>query len=331
MTDIRKVYSGKIVMITGGLGMIGSTIAHKLVDLGACVTVVDSCIDPYGANMFNIHDIKDSIRINITDIRDKDAMKFLVKGKEIIFNLAGQVSHNDSMDNPFLDVDINYLGHLNILENMKRYNPEAVVLHAGSRLQYGSIRNIPVKEEHPLKPRTPYALNKTAAENMYLFYYEMHHIPCVIFRIANPYGTRSQMKHNKYSMINWFLRQAMEGKTISIFGDGRQIRDYIYVDDLADAFILSAVTAECHGDVFNIGSGCGTIFKEMVELILATVGSGNVEYIPWPENYHNVETGDYIADISKIRAAMNWQPHTTLEMGIAKLYPYYKEYREKYW
>lgn len=329
--DFKKRFSGKRVMVTGGLGMIGSTLSHKLFEAGALITIVDACIEPFAANTFNIREIKDSIQINIADIRDKESMKQLVKDKDIIFSLAGQVSHNDSLDNPFLDADINYFGHLNILENVRKYNPNAVILHAGSRLQFGKIERTPVAEDHPLRPKTPYALNKTAAENMYLFYHEVYKIPCIMFRISNPYGPRSQMKHNKYSMVNWFLRQAMEDKPIKIFGSGEQIRDYIYIDDLANAFLLAATTPTCYGEVFNVGSGVGTKFKDMVETIVKIVGKGNVEYVPWPENYINVETGDYVTDIKKIKKFTGWQPKIDFSVGIEQTYKYYKKNRSFYW
>jgi UDP-glucose 4-epimerase len=324
-------YAGRQVLITGGLGMIGSTIARKLVNWGADVTIVDSCVEPYGANLFNIQDIRDRAELNISDIRDKESIKILVRNKDVVFNLAGQVSHNDSMENPFLDAEINYIGHLNVLEGLRKYNRDAVVVHAGSRLQFGRNEYIPVDEKHPLRPRTPYALNKTAAENSYLFYNDIHGIRCVLFRIANPYGPRSQMKHCKYSMINWFIRQAIEGNTIKIFGDGEQLRDYIYVDDLAEAFIDAAANQKCHGEVFNIGSGVGTKFKDMVETIIATVGSGASEYIPWPADYINVETGDYITNIGKLSKAIDWKPKMDLAAGILETYAFYQKYRQQYW
>jgi UDP-glucose 4-epimerase len=327
----EKTYAGREVLITGGLGMIGSTIARKLVERGARVTIMDSCVEPYGANLFNLEGIRDRVVLNISDIRDKESVKILVRNKDIIFNLAGQVSHNDSMENPFLDADINYIGHLNVLESLRKYNRDAVIVHAGSRLQFGRNESVPVDENHPLRPRTPYALNKTAAENSYLYYHDIHGIPCVLFRIANPYGPRSQMKHCKYSMINWFIRLAMEGNTIKIFGDGEQLRDYIYVDDLADAFIAAAANQKCHGEIFNIGSGVGTKFKDMVESILATVGSGKSEYVPWPANYINVETGDYITDIRKLSAAIDWKPGTDLATGIRETYAYCQKNKQHYW
>ena len=326
-TDLR----GKRVLITGGLGMIGSTIAIKLVQLGADVTVVDACIEPYGANLFNLEPVKDSVRVNINDIRDREAMKCLVRDRDIVFNLAGQVSHNDSMDDPHLDADINYIGHLSVLECVRRHNPDAVVLHAGSRLQYGRIESNPVAEDHPLRPRTPYALNKTAAECMYRFFHEIHGLRTVMLRIANPYGPRSQMKHSKYSMVNWFVRLAMDGETIRVFGDGSQMRDYVYVDDVADAFIRAAAGGRCVGQVLNIGSGQATRFRDMVEAVVETVGQGGIEHVPWPADYVNVETGDYVADTSKLARATGWRPTVGLPEGIARTVDYYREHRGRYW
>jgi len=331
MKDLGDKVSGKKVMITGGLGMIGSTIACKLAGAGAEVTLVDACIEPYGANFFNIEAAKDKVRVNIADIRDKEAVKALVKGKDIIFNLAGQVSHNESMQNPFLDAEINYIGHLNVLECVRRFNPGAVVLHAGSRLQFGMTERTPVDESHPMRPRTPYALNKAAAENMYLFYNQVHRVPCVAFRISNPYGPRSQMKHSMYSMVNWFIRQAMEDKPLRVFGDGRQLRDYIYVEDLADAFILAAVTEKCRGEVFNVGSGQGVSFGGMVETILRAVKRGRIEYVPWPEDYINVETGDYVSDNRKINSFTGWNPEVDFETGVNMTVEYYRRHQPHYW
>lgn len=326
-----KVFFNKNVMISGGLGMIGSTIARKLVPLGARVTLVDAFIEPYGANDFNIEDIRSQVQISVTDIRDREAIRHLVKGQDIIFNLAGQVSHNESLNNPFLDADINYIGHLNVLECVRRNAPDAVVLFAGSRLQFGRIEGNPVDESHPLRPRTPYALNKTAAENMYLFYNQIHQLRCVVFRIANPYGPRSQMKHSKYSIVNWIIRQAMENQVIKVFGDGLQLRDYIYVEDLAEAFIRASVSARCMGKVFNVGSGVGTRFRDMVETIMHIAKGGTVEFVPWPKDYINVETGDYVTDITSIRDAIGWKPATDFPTGLELTCEYYRKSKHHYW
>lgn len=332
--NIMKVYKkqllGKRVLITGGLGMIGSTLAHKLVGCGAHVVIVDAHIEPYGANLFNIKGIETDVDVNITDIRDKEAMKILVKDKDLIFNFAGQVSHNDSLENPFLDADINYIAHLNVLECVRRFNPQAKILFSGSRLQFGKIAHVPVDETHPLNPETPYAFNKTAAEMMYNYYFRMYGICSVVFRIANPYGTRCQMKHSKYALVNYFIHQAMEDKEITIYGDGEQIRDYIYVDDLVDAFICAASSDKADGEVFNVGSGVGIKFKDMVQLIIDVIKKGKVKHVPWPENYMNVETGDYVTDIGKICNILGWNPRVALREGIAKTHEYYRKYSKHY-
>ncbi len=331
MRDASRTIKGCRALITGGLGMIGSSIAIKLVEQGAEVTLVDGCISPYGANEFNIEPIRDDVRVNMADIRDREAMKCLVRNQDVIFNLAGQVSHNDSMNDPNLDADINYIGHLNVLECVLRHNPDAVIMHAGSRLQYGQIESIPVAEDHPQRPRTPYALNKSAAENMYRFYHYMHGTRTIAFRIANPYGPRGQMAHSKYCMVNWFIRQAMDDGDIRIFGDGQQVRDYIFVDDLADAFIAAAFTDACVGEVFNVGSGSPTRFVEMVETVVDVVGSGQVQYIPWPEDYVNVETGDYVTDTGKLNGLTGWSAHIGFEEGVRQTVAYYKEHHRHYW
>lgn len=319
------------VLITGGLGMIGSTIARKYVQRGADVMILDGLLEPFGGNFFNIRDIKDYVRLNIADIRDRECMKWIVRDKDIIFNLAGQVAHNDSISDPFRDAYINYIGHLNVLECVRLYNRSAIIVHPGSRMQYGLIKSNPVGEDHPLRPRSPYALNKCAAENMYCYYHNIYSINCILFRIANPYGPRSQMKHSKYSIVNWFIRQAMEGKSIPIFGDGLQVRDYIYVEDLADAMIAAVSNRCCFGQIYNVGSGVGTKMLDMAKMVVDIVEKGSVENVPWPESYINIETGDFIANTNKIKCDTGWEPRTSLDLGVQQTYLYYKENKEHYW
>jgi len=324
-------YKGKNILITGGLGMLGSSIANKLVPLGANVTLLDTFIETYGAKQFNIKDIERFVEVNVCDIRDVPAIDHIVKGKDVIFNLAGQVSHNDSITDPYLDAQINYIGHLNVLEACKRFNPGAVLVFPGSRLQYGKVDSVPVKEDFPLRPKTPYAVNKTSSENLYMFYFRTYGIPVVLFRLTNPYGPRCQMKHSKYGIVNWFIRQALDAKEITVFGDGNQIRDYVYVEDVADAFIRSALDRKAYGEVFNIGGGKGTKFREMAETVVDVVGKGNIKTVEWPDNYINVETGDFIADISKISDTIKWKPKVPLRKGIEKTCAYYEKYRKHYW
>ena len=323
-------YKSKKILITGGLGMIGSSIARKLVELGAIVTIADAMIDRFGANNFNIRKIKNKVKVYIADIRDRKTMTSLIEDIDIIFNLAGQVSHNDSISDPYYDTELNYLGHLNILEIVREINPEIKLIYSGSRMQYGRVDKIPVPEDHPLRPLSPYALNKTAAENLYLFYYRLYGIPVVCFRITNPYGPGGQVKHSKYGIVNSFIRQALENKEITIFGDGNQIRDYIFIEDLANALIMSGVEIGTEGEVFNIGSGSGKSFLEMAETILEIIGSGRISRIPWPENYINIETGDFVADISKIKEVLSWSPEFSFRDGIKATFEYYKKYIKYY-
>lgn len=328
--DLKNLH-GKRALITGGLGMIGSNLAIRLVDLGAKVSILDANLEPYGANQFNIAEIAHEVETICGDIRDLALVIHYIRGKDLIYNLAGQVSHNDSLVDPFLDVSINYIGHLNVAEAVRKYNPEAKIIYSGSRLQFGRINRNPVDESHPQRPLTPYALHKFAAEKMYTYYYDIHGIRSICFRIANPYGPRGQMKHSKYTIINWFIRQAMDDQIITVFGDGDQIRDYIYISDLVEALVRAGAAEHIEHEIYNVGSGIGTPFVDMVHRIVEIVGSGRVEHVEWPSNYVNVETGDYVTDISKIRGHLDWEPHVPLEEGIHRTWQFYQENRVHYW
>ena len=331
MNKIPEKYNGKKVVITGGLGMIGSTLAHKLVDFGANVTIIDNYLEPYGANDANIAGIENKVKINIANICDKSSMKKLLQNKEIVFSLAGQVGHNISMKNPELDMELNCLGQLNTLQACSEGSKDAKILFAGSRFQFGHIYKNPVNEDHPTAPLSIYAIHKLTGENYYQAFNKHYGMDTVVFRIANPYGPRSQMKHHHYSMVNWFLRQAMEEKDITVFGDGKQLRDYIYVDDLANAFLKAGVSEKSKGQIYNVGSGTGTKFIDMVHKIVKIVGKGKVISIPWPEEYEKVETGDYVTDIKKIQEHLNWFPEISFEEGLERTFKYYKEKRDLYW
>ncbi len=320
----------KKFLINGGLGMIGSTIAKILVEANAEVTIVDAMVEPFGANLFNIDQIKDKVSLHLFDIKDTEKMKREVEGKDVILNLAGQIAHNDSILNPLYDAKMNYLYQLNVVECVRQVNPNAKIIFSGSRLQFGKISSIPVDENHISKPETPYAFHKQATENMYQFYNHQYNLDTVVFRIANPFGPRGQIKHPKYTIINYFIGQALKGKTISVFGNGNQLRDYIFVEDLANAFIAASVTAKSKGQIFNIGSGKGTSFLNMVKIIIKSVGNGSFQNIPWPEDYINVETGDYITNIDKAKEILNWIPITDFEKGVSETVKFYSKHFSEY-
>src|SRR3954447_7743236 len=239
-------YGGSRALVTGGLGFIGSHLSKALVELGAQVTIVDSLIPEYGGNLYNVRDIADRVRINLSDIRDPWSIRARVPGQDYIFNLAGQVSHIDSMEDPETDLDINGKAQLSLLEACRRVNPEAGVVFAASRQQYGRPQFVPVTEEHPLVPVDVNGINLIAGEGYHLLYNDVYGIRAVSLRLTNTYGPHLLMKHGRQGFITTFIRLALEGKDISVFGDGSQLRDFTYVSDAVDAFLASAVPSDAH-------------------------------------------------------------------------------------
>jgi UDP-glucose 4-epimerase len=322
---------GARILITGGAGMIGSTIAHLAVAQGAQVTILDALLPLYGGNMLNLHGILDKVRFLQGDIRDLALMQRVVPGFDFIFSLAGQVSYVDSNTDPLLDLDINCKGHLQLLEACRRENPKARLLFASSRFVYGRIEANPVDEQHPFNCLSIYGIHKLAGEKYYRFYHEAHGLETVSVRIANPYGPRQQMKHSKYGIVNWFIRLALEGRPLTVFGDGQQRRDYIFNTDLAAACLALILIPETAGQVYNVGSGTGVPFIDMARLVAAAVPGTELRQVEWPQDRYFVETGDYISDISLITAVSSWRPQTTLQDGIARTVAYYREHRQAYW
>jgi UDP-glucose 4-epimerase len=325
-----KSMQDKKVLVTGGAGFIGSNLVLALVRRGAQVTALDSLLPLYGGNKFNLEPVKGQIEFIEGDIRDEEVARKAVQDKDIIYNLAAQVSYIDSKDEPFLDLEINGRGHLMVLEAARELAPDAKILFSSSRLVYGKILTTPVKEDHPTNPLSIYGIHKLLGEKYYRYYADTFDLHTVSVRVPNPYGPRQQMKHNKYSIVGWFVRQAMENKKITIFGDGAQERDYLYIDDIVDAFLRLTDLGE-KGEVYNIGTDERIRFVDMVDTVLAEVGSGEKEHVPWPETYEKNETGNYIADTSKLEKLTGWQAQVSLREGIRKMVEYYRLNREHYW
>ncbi|MEX1997157.1 MAG: GDP-mannose 4,6-dehydratase [Candidatus Andersenbacteria bacterium] len=328
--DIRAVFVGKKVLITGGLGFIGSNLAHALVDLGAQVTLLDALLPLYGGNQFNVEEIAHRVTIIEGDIRDEALVKKTAKGQDVIYHLAAQVSYIDSKDQPFLDLDINGRGHLNVLEAVRTEAPQARVLFSSSRMVYGKILHIPVREDHPTEPLSLYGIHKLLGEKYGRYFADTFGIHTTAVRIPNPYGPRQQMKHSKYSIVGWFVREAMTGNSITIFGEGEQERDYLYIDDIVEAFLRLTVRGGA-GEVYNIGTHERVRFVDMVEAVLRAVGSGQAKHVPWPEHYEKNETGNYIADTTKIFELTGWQPRVSLQAGIKEMVAYYRQHHQHYW
>ncbi len=322
---------GKRCLITGGLGFIGSNLAHSLVAIGAEVSIADACIDPYGWNFANIREIKDRVSFTKADIRDEKAMAAAVKGQDFIFNCAAQVSHIDSMTDPFLDVDINCRGNLVLLEACRRHADKAKIVYAGTRGQMGSLHYSPADEEHPDNPTDIYGANKWAAEKYHLVYNSAYGIRATSLRINNTYGERNQMRHAKYGIMNWFIRLALEGKEIQVFGDGSQTRDYNYITDVVDAMILAAQSEKSNGKYYLLGSGNEIKFMDMVKSVIKAAGSGSYKLVPWPADRKAIEIGNFFVTYEKIRDELGWEPKTSLDEGLRKTIAFYRERKKEYW
>jgi UDP-glucose 4-epimerase len=328
--EYRAFYRDRRVMITGGLGFIGSNLAHQLVALGARVLVIDSLISEYGGNLFNIRGIEDRVRVNIADVREQSTMNYLVRDHDVIFNLAGQVSHIDSMENPYTDLEINCRAQLSILEACRRYNPTVKVVFAGTRQVYGRPQALPVTEAHLVRPTDVNGINKAAGEYYHLVYHNVFGVRTCSLRLTNVYGPRQLLKHDRQGFIGWFIRQVLEDREILIYGDGAQIRDFVYVDDAADAFLRAGASEAPNGQVFNVGGLEPTTHRALVHLLISVAGSGRYRFVEWPAEKKAIDIGDFYADSTLIRRTLGWQPVTPLRDGFTRTIEFYRAHMEHY-
>jgi UDP-glucose 4-epimerase len=328
--DYQAFYRRRRVMITGGLGFIGSNLARALVELGAEVLIVDSLIPDSGANFFNIDGIADRVTVNVADVRQQSTLNHLVRHREVIFNLAGQVSHIDSMRDPYTDLEINCRSQLCLLEACRNFNPGVKVVFAGTRQVYGKPDSLPVTEDHLVRPTDVNGINKAAGENYHLVYNNVFGIGACSLRLTNVYGPRQLIKHNRQGFIGWFIRLALENREIQVYGDGSQVRDFVFADDAADAFLRAGASDVCNGEVFNIGGLEPIAHRNLVTLLIDVAGSGTVRYISWPPDKKVIDIGSYYADSSKFRAAVGWEPRVPLREGLTRTLRYYREYLEHY-
>jgi len=328
---MKRLFEKANVLITGGLGFIGSNLAIRLVELGARVTLVDNMLPRQGGNLFNINPVKDRVHINFSDIRNELSMNYLVREKDYIFHLAGQVNHVDSMRDPLKDLDINCRGTLVLLEACQHMNPDTRIIFAGTRGEYGKSVRLPVDEEHPTNPVGVYAVTNLTAEKMVLVYHRVKGLNGVCLRITNTYGPRHQMMHDEYGVLNWFIRKALDNDTIPVFGDGTILRDFLFIDDLVEALLKTAATSGAYGDIYNVGSGKGVSFQELAETIEVLAGRGNVHHTPFTQERKEVEPGDYIANIGKLSKTTGWTPTVSLREGITRTLDYYRKYGAHYW
>ena len=331
MHDYTDTFSGASVLITGGLGFIGSTLARRLVGLGARVTLVDSLIPEYGGTLHNIAGIEPDVRVNIADVRDEYSMNYLVQGQHYLFNLAGQSSHLDSMRDPYTDLEINCRAQLSILEACRKHNPKLKVVYTSTRQIYGKPDYLPVDERHLMHPTDVNGVNKMAGEWYHLVYNNVYGIRACTLRLTNTIGPRMRVKDARQTFLGIWLKLLIDGAAFQIYGDGRQIRDFNYVDDVVEALLLCAANSAADGQVFNLGGDEAINFLNLAALLVELNGGGTYDVIPYPADRKPIDIGDYYGDFRLIQGRLGWRPRVSLRDGLARTLAFYRENREYYW
>jgi UDP-glucose 4-epimerase len=325
----QATFTGKRVLITGGLGFIGSNLAHRLLDLGASVTTVDSLVPEYGGNLFNIADIERRLRVNISDVRDEHSMRYLIQGQDYLFNLAGQTSHMDSMQDPYTDLEINCRSQLSILEACRHYNKDIKIVFASTRQIYGKPDYVPVDEKHLLRPVDVNGINKMAGEWYHILYNNVYGIRACALRLTNTIGPRMRIKDARQTFLGIWIKLLLEGKVFEVWG-GEQLRDFTYVDDAVAAFLLAAASENANGQVFNLGCERVINLKDLADLLIEVNGGGRYELHPFPSDRKRIDIGDYFADFSRIRSVLKWEPRVPLRDALARTVTFYRDNLRQY-
>lgn len=330
--DYAGKFTGKRVLITGGLGFIGSHLAHRLVDLGAEVLLVDSLIPDYGGNLFNIAEIEHRVRVNIADVRDRHGMNCLVQHQDYLFNLAGQVSHLDSMVDPFTDLEINCRSQISILEACRQFNPEAKIVFASTRQIYGKPQYLPVDEKHPLAPTDINGVNKVAGEWYHMVYHRVYGLRTVSLRMTNTYGPHMRVKDARQTFLGWWIHQIVDNKALQIFGDGKQIRDFNYVSDVVEALLLAGAAPQAEGEIYNLGSDEPVSLLKLAEMLREINPEAEpFAIVPFPPEKKRIDIGDYHGDFTKMTEQLGWKPEVSLREGLMRTVAFYRANKAHYW
>lgn len=322
-------FAGKHILITGGLGFIGSNLARPLVAAGAHVTLVDSLIPQYGGNLFSVDGIQDSLQINIADVRDPHSMAYLVQKQDYLFNLAGQTSHMDSMADPHSDLEINCRAQLSILEACHKHNPNIKIVFASTRQIYGKPDYLPVDEAHPVRPVDVNGINKMAGERYHILYNNIYGIRACALRLTNTYGPRMRIKDARQTFLGVWIRRLVEGQTFEVWG-GEQLRDFTYIDDAVSALLVAAARDDANGRVFNLGGFRYLSLKELADLVVKVNGAGEYAIRSFPADRKQIDIGDYYADFSSIKETLGWEPRVSEEEGLAATLEFYHQHLAKY-
>jgi UDP-glucose 4-epimerase len=323
------VFTDRRVLITGGLGFIGSNLARRLTSIGARVTMVDSLIPEYGGNLFNIAGIEPLVQVNVSDVRDAYSMSYLVQGQDYLFNLAGQTSHMDSMCDPNTDLEINCRAQLSILEACRKYNPSIKVVFASTRQLYGKPDYLPVDEKHLGRPVDVNGINKMAGEGYHILYNNVYGVRACALRLTNTYGPGMRVKDARQTFLGLWVRALVEGESFEVW-EGHQLRDFTYVDDAVNAFLLAATSEAANGEIFNLGGDCVISLHGLADLLVEINGSGEFVRRSYPPDRKRIDIGDYYADFSRIRSMLGWRPATSLREGLSHTLDFYREHLPKY-
>ena len=328
--ELRASFDGRRVLVTGGLGFIGSNLARRLVGYGSDVTVIDALVPGYGGNLFNVDDLRERIHLIVDDVCDAAAIEACVEGRDFVFNLVGQVSHTDSMSQPDVDLENNCRAPLAVLEACRRTNRTAHVVYSSTRQIYGRPERIPVDETHPCRPVDVNGIHKWAAEQYHRLYDEVYGIASVVLRLSNTFGPGVLVKHPRQGFIGWFLRKVVEGGEIELMGDGTQLRDMNYVDDVVDALLLAAVTPEARGQTYNLGAPAAVSLGDLARRMVEIAGKGSIRSVPFPPERKRIDVGSVTIDWSRIRAELGWSPRVEVDEGLARSIRYYERHLGRY-
>ncbi len=323
MSTLKSYYAEKKVLITGGAGFIGSNLAGRLADLGSHVLLVDSLIPEYGGNLANIRGIEDRVKLNISDVRDEHSLRYLVKDQDILFNLAGQTSHLDSMQRPNDDLEINSRAQLSILETCRHHNPGIRIVFASTRQLYGRPDYLPVDEKHPLRPVDVNGINKLAGEFYHLLYQQVYGIPTCVLRLTNTYGPRMRIRDARQTFLGIWIRHALQGEPFEVWG-GEQLRDLNYIDDVVAALLLTGERPEAIGQVFNLGDTEVISLRRLAEILAEIVPAAHFNIREYPAERKKIDIGDFYSDFSKIKNLLGWEPTVSLTEGLRRTLDYYR-------
>jgi len=322
-------FRGKRILITGGLGFIGSNIAHRLVELGASVLLLDSLKPEYGGNLYNIAGIENLVRVNISDVRDEHSMHYLIQGQDYLFNLAGQTSHLDSMQDPYTDLEVNCRAQLSILEACRKYNPSIKIVFASTRQIYGRPDILPVNENHLLRPVDVNGINKMAGEWYHILYNNVYGVRACSLRLTNTYGPHMRVKDGRQTFLGIWVRLLVEGAPFEVW-EGHQLRDFTYVDDAVEAMLLAAADEQAKGKIFNLGGECAISLKDLADLLVEVNGGGKFSVHSFPAERKKIDIGDYYSDYNLIQKALGWAPKIPLREGLDRTIAFYRQHLREY-